>query len=298
MARGNEARAIFSDEQDREKFLSCMEATIARHGIIVHSWCLMGNHYHLLVETSQANNTRAIQYLNSGYTAYYNARHHRIGHLFQGRYKAILVEKDSYLHELSRYIHMNPVRAHIVEKPEEYDWTSYRGFIGKGKPDNILTTGTILGMFSENKSEARELYRKFVEESPKNDKKRMGKLIQGGLVLGGDTFTDWVRKTFLSDRAVDRDQPQLNLMKKRPGIAEIEQWVKPKVKDTKQQRKIAIYLSRKYTGNTLIEIADYFGGMKDSAVCQICRRLDKVRKIDKETDRLLQSLEKLSRVEG
>jgi len=220
-----------------------------------------------------------------------------VGHLFQGRYKAILVEKDAYLHEVSRYIHRNPVRAGIVTKPEEYEWSSYGQFIGKKKPDRTVSTETILRMFSEKTARARRLYREFVQESPKDDKRRMGTLIQGGMILGGERFVEWVRDTFLSERAPDRDQPQIRALKKRPGMDEIERVVKAAVNDKTQRRTVTIYLVRKYTGKTLKEIAEHFGGLTDSGVCQVCRRMDERRRSDTLLDHLLRSLEQLSKVE-
>ena len=112
--RGNERQLIFRDDQDRRKFLHYFEETIEKFGLIVHALCLMPNHYHIEIETPNGNLSKAMQWLKTTYTVYFNHRHSRSGHLFQGRYKSIVVEKDSYLLELSRYIHLNPVRAGLV----------------------------------------------------------------------------------------------------------------------------------------------------------------------------------------
>ena len=125
MNRGNAGENIFENERDKERFLRYLEKAVERFSLIIHTYCLMDNHYHLLVETREPNLSVAIQWLNVSYAAYYNKRHQRVGHLFQGRFKAILIEADEYLKELSRYIHLNPVRAKTVTTPAEYPWSSY-----------------------------------------------------------------------------------------------------------------------------------------------------------------------------
>ena len=143
-SRGNERKTIFSDAWDLEKFLSFLESAVERHGALVHAYSLMGNHYHLLLETPNANLSRIMRDINSSYSTYFNVKWKRTGHLFQGRYKAILVESDAYAAELSRYIHLNPVRAKMCEAPEEYPWMSYK-FYTEGNEPSWLTTGFILG---------------------------------------------------------------------------------------------------------------------------------------------------------
>lgn len=119
-ARGNERKKIFLSHIDYEKFLSYLTDAIHKYGVALHAFVLMANHYHLIVETPKANLSAFMHVLNSAYTTYFNLKRRRSGHLFQGRYKALLVDKDHYLLELSRYIHLNPVRAGITEKPEDY----------------------------------------------------------------------------------------------------------------------------------------------------------------------------------
>src|SRR4030065_2926531 len=129
-SRGNERKKIFVDDGDRKKFLAILEDYHNRYGILIHSFVLMDNHYHLILETPRANLLKVMHGINGGYTGYFNRKYNRSGHLFQGRYKGILVEKDAYLVQLSRYVHLNPVRAKIVERPEQYRWSSYPGYIG------------------------------------------------------------------------------------------------------------------------------------------------------------------------
>ena len=116
-SRGNEQKALFKSNKDREKFIEYLESATERYDAVIHAYCLMDNHYHILLETPSGNLSKIMAHINGAYTNYFNAKRERSGHLFQGRYKAILVEADEYAKELSRYIHLNPVRANIVEHP-------------------------------------------------------------------------------------------------------------------------------------------------------------------------------------
>ena len=125
-ARGHARAAVFLDDDDRRRFLALLAETAERRGWTCHAYCLMDNHYHLLVETSSADLGRGMRQINGVYTQRFNRAHGRAGHVFQGRYKAILVEKQAYLLELSRYVVLNPVRAGMVAKPGDWMWSSYR----------------------------------------------------------------------------------------------------------------------------------------------------------------------------
>jgi putative transposase len=117
---------VFKSKRDREKFLEYLESATQRYDALIHSYCMMDNHYHLLLQTPSGNLPQIMRHINGAYTTYFNVKRDRSGHLFQGSYKAILVDMDEYAKELSRYVHLNPVRAKIVETPEEYDWSSYK----------------------------------------------------------------------------------------------------------------------------------------------------------------------------
>ena len=129
-ARGNERKAVFKSIRDRQKFLEYLETATERYNAVIHAYCLMDNRYHLLLETPSGNLPQIMQHINGAYTTYFNVKRARAGHLFQGRYKAILVEMDEYAKELSRYMHLNPVRAKLAETPDKYEWSSYNFYTG------------------------------------------------------------------------------------------------------------------------------------------------------------------------
>src|SRR5215510_16592865 len=158
---GNERQAIFRDEADRRQFLGLLTEYHTRYGVLIHSYVLMDNHYHLLLETPRGNLVQVMQGLNGGYSGYVNRKYARVGHLLQGRYKGIVVEKDAYLVALSRYIHLNPVRAQMVDRPERYAWSSYRGYVGKSKEAPWVEYAWILSQFGHDPHEARQGYRAF-----------------------------------------------------------------------------------------------------------------------------------------
>lgn len=158
-SRGNEQKDVFKSQKDREKFLDYLASATERYGAVVHAFCLMINHYHLLLATPNGNLAQIMRHLYGAYTTYFNVKRQRSGHLFQGRYKAILVEFDACALELTRYIHLNPVGAGMVERPEDYPYSSDHAFIGAGC-DPRITTSTVLGLVGGEGDRAETLYRK------------------------------------------------------------------------------------------------------------------------------------------
>ncbi|WP_305041538.1 REP-associated tyrosine transposase [Geoalkalibacter sp.] len=272
-SRGNERRDVFKGQRDREKFLSYLESAVFRYGAVVHCWCLMGNHYHLLVETPEGNLPQIMRHINGAYTTYFNAKRKRSGHLFQGRYKAWLVEADVYALELSRYMHLNPVRAGLVSRPEDYLWSSYRSFIGHvGTPD-WLKTQQILGCLGQRVGGAPSRYREFVED-------RLGKEYESplqdavaGSILGCQAFIDKVKHEHVHGRVPAKDVPALRQLKERPRVEDILNAVGEEVGvSEKEARRIGIYLSHSLSGLPLRQLGEIFG-MGETALCEASRRM-------------------------
>ena len=218
-SRGNLRQNIFFQDADREERLETLSRIKERYGRILHAYVLMNNHYHLLIETPLANLNQLMQNLNTSYTVYVNRKYQRSGHLFQGRYKAIVVDKDNYLLTLSRYIHLNPVRARVAELPEEYQWSSYKEYIG------YISTGLVdirdtLFHFSENAKEAMAAYRNFVESGIEEDE-RPFKDVRAGIVLGGEIFFEEKIKDMITERSVDRELPALRRLLKETPIEQV-----------------------------------------------------------------------------
>ncbi|KKW44589.1 MAG: hypothetical protein UY95_C0024G0008 [Parcubacteria group bacterium GW2011_GWA2_56_7] len=148
IARGNAKQKIFLDDHDRERFLYWLKDAIRVHNLVLHAYCLMGNHYHVLIETPDGNLSRAMRDVNGHYTQNFNARHERVGHLFQGRYKAFVIEKHSYILAVLRYIILNPVRARLVRHPRDWRWSSYKATAGIVKTPEWLCVDDALLLFS------------------------------------------------------------------------------------------------------------------------------------------------------
>ena len=160
--RGNAKNAIFLDDLDRFRFLDSLGKAITRCGWLCHAYCLMDNHYHVLIETPDGNLARGMHFLNGDYTNRFNKCHEHVGHIFQGRYKAILIHRDSHLLELCRYIVLNPIRAGIVSRPGQYRWSSFSATMGRTGGQPWLSTAWILAQFSDDVTLARARYARFV----------------------------------------------------------------------------------------------------------------------------------------
>jgi len=187
-SRGNEKKAVFKDDQDRINFLNTLQHVNKRYNWICHAYCMMDNHYHLLIETPDSNLSLGMRQLNGVYTQLFNKRHQRTGHLFQGRYKSILIQKDSHLLEVCRYVVLNPVRARMVERPEVWKWSSYLATAGRESPAACLTVDWILGQFSRKRAKAEQEYRQFVEWGI--GKETIWREVKGQSILGEEEFVE------------------------------------------------------------------------------------------------------------
>ena len=198
-SRGNERKDIFKSNTDREMFLSYLASAQEKYEAVVHAYCLMSNHYHLMIETPQGNLSQIMKYINSSYTNFFNIKRKRTGHLLQGRYKAILVEADAYATELSRYIHLNPVRAGMVRSPEEYRWSSYSYYTERSSP-SWLKTGFILGYFGTDPTQSRKDYRNYVIEKVNGGYIDPLAGVVASTILGSEDFVRRIKENELDGR--------------------------------------------------------------------------------------------------
>jgi putative transposase len=291
-SRGNERKDIFKSKGDREKILEYFESATKRYNAVIHVFCLMDNHYHLLLETPSGNLPRIMQHIDGADTTYFNVKRGRSGHLFQGRYKAILVEIDEYAKELSRYVHLNPVRAKMVKTPEKYEWSSYQFYIGKKKSPEWLHRGFILGYFGNKDSIAQKEYRSFV--SAMFDKKYDNPIdeVVSSTILGSPGFIAFVKDKFISDKKPDKDLPALKELVDKVSLKDIFAEVESVFgKQTFLGRNVKMFLCQRYTGEKLKDIGTYFG-IGESGVSQACRRVKEKIRNDKKLGRKIAGVEK------
>jgi putative transposase len=278
-ARGNERHTIFYDKTDYERFKSYLKEAKERYGYILHCYVLMTNHYHLLIETPQGNMSQVMHYVNASYTNYLNKKRGRSGHLFQGRYKAILIDHNNYLLELSRYMHLNPVRVHLVERPEEYAASSYRSYISKER-EAIVSPDLILGMISRDHKSAVRRYRAFVEMAIGKDLQSPLKDVYGGVILGGQQFIkdalSKLKETVWRQEDIAQRRELLTAWRAEDIMGTVAQYfdlsLDEFLADGKAGRYIAIYLLKSHAGMTNRQIGGLFGDISYSAVAKAHQR--------------------------
>jgi len=295
-ARGNERRIIFRDDKDRQRFLETLGEACERFGLVVHAYCLMPNHYHLLAQTPRANLSRAIGWLQTTYCIRYNRRHHRCGHLVQGRFKAHLIEADAYARQLVRYVHLNPVRPRDRRKPipsdrraylEKYLWSSHRayaGTAGKDQPPWLCTDW--LSYWGDSRRAAMKAYTSDVDgcfgepiANPLAD-------LRGGLVLGGDALWEKVRKLLSGQRGHEalhwkkRDDAEITAKKAAALIA------------GEPDQRVRTWARLRLGGERLSDLARELGYADGSGVHQVARRLEAAAARDRSLHNQLNRLRK------
>jgi REP element-mobilizing transposase RayT len=246
-SRGDHREAIYRDDMDRRAWLETIQLVCARFHFVVHAYCLMPNHYHLLLETEDANLSKGMRQLNGLYTQRYNRRHAIVGHLFQGRYKAIIVQKEIHLLELSRYVVLNPVRAGIVTRPEDWPWSSYLAMLGTSPVPKWLQTDWLLQQFGATRNNAMAEYIKFVAaghdcSSPLSQTRHQ-------LLLGDDAFVARYQQPNTRDPLIE-----VPLSQKRALVLTLEQY---RANFPNQREAMArAYLSGAFT---MRSVGEHFG---------------------------------------
>jgi len=270
-ARGN----IFLDDTDRKMFMAFLENEVKQQRWICYAWCLMDNHYHLLIETPEANLSRGMQRLNGRYTQRFNRRHERVGHLFQGRYKAILVEKEAHLLELCRYIVLNPVRAGVVVSAEQWPWSSYKQIFDACQKNFWVAGRDILALFSTHPDVAVERYRAFVADG--SGQRKPWESLRGQIYLGSDAFLA-KHEPMLVKKGNDKAIPLAQRHPSRPTaeqvlneVAEAYDIEQQQVWDRKTNQKAyqtAVFLLRRAVNLSLKDVGN-LAGISPSRVSQI-----------------------------
>lgn len=288
--RGHRREAIFTDDKDREEFLGRLAVAQIRFNLVVHGYCLMGNHYHLLVGTPDANLSRAMHTLNSSYASWYRARHQLVGSLFQGRFKSVLVEEERYLAEVSAYIHLNPVRAGLVNSPEEWRWSSMGHYLGKKMPvkKNELTLAVTTDEVLEHCG-GKKNYLAVIDEvwTRKPDAESM---YGANSLLGDEDFVDEMKMRLRAAK-----EGRIEHMPEAKGILRneperIERAVRAAIgiaKDAIIVRRrgdagyrLLVWALRRHSALRLDEIGARFG-IKASAVSELVRHTDEMAVSDK-----------------
>lgn len=295
--RGIERRDIFIDDKDRIRLLEYIDSCYTAYHAIIHTYCLMRNHYHLIIETPDANLSKVMHYLNTSYAAYFNTKYKRSGPLYQGRFKAILVDKDEYLGRLSRYIHLNPIRAHLVKDPIEYQWSSYKYFVLSPTAPAWLDMDTILSAFDRDRAKARRQYKDFVLDGTGKEDEDIAENARNGFILGGEEFLSFVRMNFIEKREDDSEIPQLRKMRKVIALEDVARVIGGMfLPDKRLRRRLTLFAMRKYTPFSLKEIAVFCGNIGDTGVSQAYKRVESERRRNKSLNSIIDKIDKLIKV--
>lgn len=263
-SRGNARSAVYLGDDDRRGFLDLLAECITKFNLICHAYCLMDNHYHLLIETPDANLQVGMRQLNGVYTQQFNRRHAHVGHVFQGRYKAILVDKDSYLLELCRYIVLNPVRAAMVTLPELYLWSSYAQTFSVQQDTSFVSTDWLLSQFSNKKSTARKRFQQFVLQGIGQDSPWSN--LKGQVLLGNEEFVATLQPYIRDAKKLD-EVPRAQRFLNRPSLQALFD-IDGNISKVKRDKQIR--LAHLECGYSLAEIGRYLN-LHYSTVSRIVR---------------------------
>jgi len=299
MNRGRRGENIFADSDDYKVFIALLQETSEMFNFQVAAFCLMSNHYHILVQTPAGNLSRAMRHINGVYTQRYNRAKNTDGQLFRGRYKSVLVQEDSHLLELLRYIHRNPVRANLCKDVNDYPWSSHQGYISSAEKWGWLHKKFLLDMFDKNRNKAKKQYEVFVKGEDSAavieffNKKNLASF------FGSQKFIEWVKAT---NHHLENHQEIPQSRHLAPTVAGIKQAVcncyaieqsilaQTKRGQENEPRNVAVYLARKRCGLRLDEIGREFAIMKYSSVSSIVTRTEKQLLTDKQMQKRVEEI--------
>ena len=304
MNRGRRGEQIFATKGDYFRFIDLLEDTSEMWNLRVAAYCLMPNHYHLLVQTPNANISRCMRHIDGVYTQHFNRRHDCDGQLFRGRFKSILIEADNYLLQLVRYIHRNPLKAGLTDRLENYDWSSHRGYLSKAEKWNWLHKDFIFSMLSTEKGERIRRYRQFISTDDDEIDKVFEKK-RWPSILGSGHFINRIKEKFFiqkSDDEVPQSKelaPDADLIKKVVcKYYRIDEYdlVQSKRGFFNEPRNVAIYLTRRLRGDSLKKIAEQYQINKYSSVSSVIERIKALiiqdRRLKKRVEKLIPEINK------
>ena len=303
MNRGRNRAKIFCSRADYTAFIELLKAASATWKVRIAAYCLMPNHYHLLVQTPEANLSRTMRHINGLYTQYFNRKYKSDGQLFRGRYKSIVIDGDSYLLELVRYIHRNPLSVGLVKRLADYSWSSHSAYISKGNEGSSwLYKDFVLSMLEENKSKRRQAYLDFVKQEVPETLSALYEKKKLPLILGAKDFIDDIKQKY-HDKTSIKEVSQVkelfldkcHIEEAVCGVYQIEvaDLLKSRRGNNNEARNVAIYLMRKYAGASLTDIGTRFGMNSFSSVSSVIIRIKQAIERDKNLRRRITAVEKL-----
>jgi REP element-mobilizing transposase RayT len=285
MNRGRSRTKIFNTPEDYLAFIELLKEASFLWKVKIAAYCLMSNHYHLLLQTPAANLSRCMRHINGIYTQYFNRSYKSDGPLFRGRYKSILIDEDKYLLELVRYIHRNPLSARLVKRLEDYRWTSHKAYISGSNEWNWLHKDFVLSMLEETMNKRHQSYIDFMKQTESETLKALYERSNPPLLLGAKDFIDEVRRKY-GGKVIKEEMPQSRELV--PDASEIklavirfykldkleaDELLKTSRGNHNEARNVAIYLIRKYTGTALKDIGNCFGMNSYSSVGSVITRI-------------------------
>jgi REP element-mobilizing transposase RayT len=295
IARGNRLQKIFLEHEDYELYLRFLRDYKDRFQFFLYAYILMPNHLHFLIEVNESPLSRLMQSLQFRYSRNFNIKYRKWGHLFQGRYKAILCQKDSYFQELSAYIHLNAVRAGLVKDPREYPWSSYQYYVNDFKKDGLVDTDFLLAQFSDTKSSAREAYTSFVMNRLYQGHREDFYQLKDQCLLGSEEFVEDIRRSFNHQPGFVYDVSLPEIVSKTSSVLNIpaELFYTPtRNREGARGRSAAGYLARKLGGFQVKTVADHFN--RDPVVIsQGIKRLEQRLREEKTVARAMGKLEEV-----
>lgn len=301
--RGVEQRAIVADRRDRDRWLEQLHRVVERHRWRMFAFALMDNHFHLFLQTPDANLSVGMRDLSGGYATFFNTRHERSGHLFQGRFKAFLVDDVGYWLEVSRYVHLNPVRAGLVAKPEAWPWSSYAGYHRPARRRSWMDYPRVLEEFGGDTSAGRRRYRQFIQDGLGRELDSPLAAAWHNLVLGSDGFVERIEQLLggsceeAAQSGPARGRPRPTLEDVLAAVADYygidrSAWA-PGRRSDGPARAVAAYFAHRLVGEASCCIAEALGYRDPSSVIAACRRIDRAPKrssLTRDVERLARTL--------